>query len=360
MNKIKGLDGLRAIAVLLVIASHVQFYMRAGIPDPITRVFTSINGVTVFFVLSGFLITMLLLREQENNGSISIKNFFARRTLRIFPLYFLAISVVPIVQLLGYVELKSCTYLYAYTYLFNFVPNECRYQAYGHFWSLAVEEHFYLLWPFIFVLGKRIGIAVMLIFIYLAGVYGTSFFSEYYSTHVVHRWSFPAGAPIAFGCLAAYFCESKLGKRLMSSEFKKLHYTMFIAAFILLFKNYYGAHSYVFNLGATLIILFVYARQDSAFVRILEIKPLAYLGTISYGLYVWQGIFTGNGPARQFPHFPPSMDIGLLLTFIIAPLSYHFFEKPILRLKNKFPGANRSQPRTNDTISTLAKIKVTN
>ena len=343
MQKIKGLDGLRGISVLLVIFSHAMIFDRLGWQDPAFRRFVSAeNGVSVFFVLSGFLITLLLLREQAQRGRVSLVNFYARRTLRIFPLYFLAITLVLLLDLGSVVSLRSCTYQYAYAYMFNFVPKACSFSAFSHFWSLAVEEHFYIIWPFVFLLGRRIGMALLLVFIAASQIWGASLFGAYAATHSINRWTFPAAAPIAYGCLAAYACTSPIVDKWLRKG---------TASPVLLTGAICGIAGYVAGLprvcflaGVTLLILFVYFNQRSPMVRALEIRPLAYIGLISYGLYVWQGIFTGNGPYRQFPSFPPSIELGLILTCIAAPLSYHFFEKPILRLKGRFEGARSPEP----------------
>jgi Predicted acyltransferases len=338
MQKIKGLDGLRGISVLLVIFSHAMIFDRLGWRDPIFRKIVSAeNGVSVFFVLSGFLITLLLLREQKQTGSINVLNFYARRTLRIFPLYFLAITLVLVLDLLSVISLRSCTYQYAYTYLFNFVPKQCSFSAFSHFWSLAVEEHFYIVWPFVFLLGPRIAIGLLLAFLAAVQIWDTSLFSAYASTHSINRWTFPAAAPIVYGCLAAYIAASPavsgwMGKATVSRA-------VLVAAILGVVGYVAGMPRIYFLAGVALLILFMYFNQRSLLVRSLEFRPLAYIGLISYGLYVWQGIFTGNGPYRQFPAFPPPIDYGLLLTFIAAPLSYAFFEKPIMRLKRRFQGA---------------------
>lgn len=343
MQKIKGLDGLRGISVLLVIFSHAMIFDRLEWQNPaFRRLVSAENGVSVFFVLSGFLITLLLLREQAQRGSVSLVNFYARRTLRIFPLYFLAITLVLLFDLWSVISLRSCTYHYAYTYLFNFVPKACSFSAFSHFWSLAVEEHFYIVWPFVFLLGRRVGIAMLLAFIAASQIWGSTLFGTYSATHSINRWTFPAAAPIAYGCLAAYACASPTVEKWLRKD---------MASYIMLTGAISGIAGYVAGLprmcflaGVTLLILFVYFNQRSPMVRALEIRPLAYIGLISYGLYVWQGIFTGNGPYRQFPSFPPSIELGLILTCIVAPLSYHFFEKPILRLKRRFEGAHGARP----------------
>lgn len=112
----------------------------------------------------------------------------------------------------------------------------------------------------------------------------------------------------------------------------------------------------VWLFSVALLLLYVYHNQNSVLVRMLETRFLATLGVISYGLYVWQGVFTGNGPYRTGQPFPPNVDVGVWLTFFVAPLSYVFFEKPILRLKARFAwGKNRSYRHENSVVIPVVK-----
>jgi len=341
MQKIKGLDGLRGISVLMVILSHAMVFDRLGWNNPVFRKLVAAdNGVAIFFVLSGFLITLLLLREKDQSGSISFLNFYARRTLRIFPLYLLVLTLVVLLDALSVTSVRGCTLLYAYTYLFNFVPHACYYNAFGHLWSLAVEEHFYLLWPFIFVLGRRVAIPLLVVFVVAAHFWGAGVWSAYAPKYFVDRWTFPAAAPIAYGCLAAYVASYLAASPRFSSwpRHAWLSGLPLLVGAVLIAGAVGGGPRACFFLGVALIVLYAYFNQASWLVRVLQFRPLAYIGLISYGLYIWQGILTGNGPHRMpaSPDFPPPMDLGLLLTAIAAPLSYAFFEKPIMRLKRRF------------------------
>lgn len=337
MKIIKGLNGLRAISVLLVIASHGMLLDAIGVSNSVVRnLMTPNTGVTFFFVLSGFLITLLLLKEREVTGSISLRNFYIRRALRIFPLYFLALSVVPVVEYFQFAVVNPCVYWYAYTYLYNFGPQQCDLNAYSHFWSLAVEEHFYLLWPFIFLFIRRWALAVVVAFALVAAFVGLSPWPALASAYGSARWTYPAAAPIAFGCIAAYMVYSNAFSFWAKRPIPRLAFLAI--GVIALVGNAYGQPRALFFTGLTCIVLYVYYSQDSLLVRALEFRPLAYLGQISYGLYVWQGVLAGNGSHRDFAYFPLPLHLGIALTFVVAPLSYHFFEAPILRLKKRFSG----------------------
>lgn len=337
MQTIKGLNGLRAISVLLVIASHGMLLDALGVSNSIIRnVMTPNTGVSFFFVLSGFLITLLLLKERELTGDISLRNFYVRRALRIFPLYFLALSIVPVVEYFQFAVVNPCVYWYAYTYLYNFGPQQCDLNAYSHFWSLAVEEHFYLVWPFVFLLLRRWALAVVVAFALIAAFIGLSPWPTLADAYGSARWTYPAAAPIAFGCIAAYMVSSNAFSIWATRPIPRLAFLAI--GVIALVGNAYGQPKALFFTGLTCIVLYVYYSQDSLIVRALEFRPLVYLGQISYGLYVWQGVLAGNGSHRDFAYFPLPLHLGIALTFVVAPLSYHLFEAPILRLKKRFSG----------------------
>jgi peptidoglycan/LPS O-acetylase OafA/YrhL len=153
-RRIPSLDGLRAISILAVMLGHAQG--TRGFPDnPVLHLFgdTGNLGVRVFFVISGFLITSLLLAEQERNGRISLRVFYLRRALRICPACYVYIIVIGVLGAVGAVEVRKGDLVFAATYTNNFVAD--RSWVLGHLWSLAVEEQFYLLWPAMLCLGGR-------------------------------------------------------------------------------------------------------------------------------------------------------------------------------------------------------------
>ncbi|MHA3904152.1 acyltransferase family protein [Castellaniella sp. WN] len=213
MKKIKGFDGLRGLAVLLVIISHGGFWTLLNVDHTIfARTLTAELGVTIFFVLSGFLITSLLFEERRVTGTVSLLGFYMRRALRIFPLYFLSLSIAPVLQYMELIRLSNCTYWHAFTYTMNFAPKECVLASYSHFWSLAVEEHFYLIWPLVFLLLRRWALVFMVLVVlicWIVSANGSFWLASFSEKYYINRWSIPAAAPIAIGCIGAYFCNSK-------------------------------------------------------------------------------------------------------------------------------------------------------
>lgn len=160
-----SLDGIRAVSILLVLLGHVGG--TQGLPRLDLGVGDYAHlGVVVFFVISGFLITSLLLSEHETHGRISLKLFYARRSLRIFPASYAYVATLVVLTLLGIIHVPARHIWYAVTYMVNYLP-DASWQV-GHLWSLSVEEQFYLFWPGLFVVFRpkealKIAVAVVLL-----------------------------------------------------------------------------------------------------------------------------------------------------------------------------------------------------
>ena len=155
MQRIAGFDGIRGLSVIAVVFTHLHVYValnEAGLlSSSVLPMVHGSAGVQAFFILSGFLITYLLVKEYEETGKICIRFFYIRRTIRIFPIYFLIILIVLFLNMFLQTDLNETLFIYAFLYSYNFIPKEYYSTLIGHTWSLAVEEHFYLLWPITFV-----------------------------------------------------------------------------------------------------------------------------------------------------------------------------------------------------------------
>jgi len=360
---IKGFNGLRGVAVTMVVLTHL------GFTDTITggsRALSFVGGgggVLIFFALSGFLITHLLKREYDRTGTISISNFYLRRTLRIFPLYFLVLFLTITVSFSIYHVASLRAIGVAAIYMTNFIPAEWYSTALGHTWTLAVEEHFYVFWPLtLSLLGFRWGRAIVLlcIFIICSIVLLNALLSIPFiiSHFFVYRWTPIAGASISFGCLCAllisaprfqFVCELIMASSLiLGVSIILFANTLFVALFVPepqasemwptdTFSYLSGQlDHYLQAVGAALLVSWVYLNQSSYVVAVLELAPLRYVGVISYGIYMWQGFFLSTGPYRAPGQlWPPNPIFGLICLSIVAPLSFHFFEKPIMELKRR-------------------------
>ena len=168
-RNIPSLDGLRAISIMLVIASHTHW----ALPGALSRSawvnwhHYGVLGVSVFFVISGYLITKLLLKELDTTGSIRLKHFYVRRAFRIFPAFYVYLAFVGVLWSMGFEQQTLGSYIAAFTYTWNYYPHAAGWTL-GHVWSLCIEEQFYLCWPLLLlwtgkVRGLRIAISIILL-----------------------------------------------------------------------------------------------------------------------------------------------------------------------------------------------------
>ena len=351
-GKIKGFDGIRGAAVLSVVLQHLGFFdglREMGIlSEGVDVMINGITGVTAFFVLSGFLITMLLIRELKASGRISLRDFYIRRMLRIFPLYILFLLLVTLIHNIGDAGTNANSLAFASLYLYNFIPNIWASAVLEHTWSLAVEEHFYLIWPLILSLffnKKRKLLVGLLVFIGFSVFLSNVWFDiDWLNNFNIRRWSFIAGGFIAFGCVAALILfgdEKAESWRGLLGRKSVLFFGAVLFSNSLFLSTYGDLGLYIRAAGIMIIISWIYLNQNSLLVRLLEIRALRYIGVISYGVYMYQGFFLSTGPFRTPSQtWPPDPLTGLILLIMAAPFSYQFFEKPILQLKAKFGSRN--------------------
>ena len=203
-GRIPSLDGLRAISILLVVVGH------AISPKAFPTLFTMFGhlgnyGVRIFFLISGFLITTLLLKEHDRTGHISLKNFYIRRSLRIFPAFYLYVATIVVLSSLGMVVLYQGDLLHTLTYTMNYHMKRSWYL--NHIWSLSVEEQFYLLWPAVVLLAKpRGGLRIAMWVVLLAPIMRVimAFGFDANPTSLTRHFQAVSDA-LATGCLLAGF-----------------------------------------------------------------------------------------------------------------------------------------------------------
>lgn len=345
--RILGLDGLRAFAVVLVVLSPAglmegDFWQRTGM----VRLLNAQVGVQIFFVLSGVLITHLLLEEHSRWGRVNFSAFYLRRLLRIFPVYYASIAVSFALAAATVYPIRTEAFAAAVAYVVNFAPWDAMEASFSHFWSLAVEEHFYFLWPLAIAASRgRVRAtatiaAAAILFMCWWQLYPPGWLVALSSSHAINRWTIPAALPILVGCLTAVLlrqrCPGPTATRVCGISGVLIFLLPSLPSVWALVPEPLGM--LVSSLGIAAVIAFLVWRQDSLAVKLLEARPLVYLGTISYGIYVWQGILTGNGPYRQVPGWPPDPVAGAVAAVLVAAVSYHFFEKPVLAWKNRLAG----------------------
>ena len=317
MKRIPSLDGLRAISIALVVGGHLANWGYA--PQFLTR-YANL-GVRIFFVISGYLITSILLGEHVRTGTISLRDFYIRRAYRIFPA---AICFLLVVYLFYWHQLRWYEILATMFYLANFLPY--RLWILGHLWSLSLEEQFYFLWPS--VLKKWYRHRVMILFgVILAAPIARTIFYFLNVTNGGYGNLLTVGDNLAAGCLLAsiYPHLPKIGWKAAA--------LMLVA--VALIPLYHGDSrlrtvfilfvlSPILHFSIAGIILHVVQHPY----RLLNLAPLVWLGNISYSLYLWQQFFLD-------PSLIPSSRYGVLLAVAAASLSYYLVEKPILRARER-------------------------
>ena len=347
-GRILGLDGIRAYAVITVVILHLQLFIQWYYES--SPLYSLIwHGVEIFFVLSGFLITHLLIRERKKFGNIDMKKFWVRRALRIFPLFYLFILCVVLIGFFLDTNTSLKQILISAIYGFNFVPKSEYNIMLGHTWSLAVEEHFYLIWPPVLILMlkktrslQKILVVLTIFFIGLELInnhlmYETGIDSEYF----VERWTTSAAVYLLAGCMGGVFIHTeKWEKTFATSRLNILLTMLFFSGFFIDF--WFSGHPIIVRdfriIGILAGILWVVANQDSLLVRAMEWAPIRYIGEVSYGIYIWQGFYLATGSYRAPGQEWPLSDslLGVLLLVITVPISYHLYEKIFLDMKKKF------------------------
>ncbi len=353
--RIGGIDGLRGVSILIVLLSHSSKYL----PDFIKNnfIFKAIStgeiGVLIFFTISGYLITKLLLNEQERDGEISIKNFYIRRSLRIFPVFFLYLLTLVVIKNTVFPDifseyssiLFSALYLWNYKhFLVDFSYQEVNGNWFmGHLWTLSMEEQFYLLWPMLFRRNsiKILTRIVIIIIILMPVIRVASYFFSPESRGQIGMMLHTGGDTILLGCLAALLEKSDKFMAVLRTLLNNIW--LVVAAFLFvfvvndrLFDKFGGAYALLvggslINISIMFLILWCLYIPSSV-QRFLDYKWIKYIGTLSYSLYIWQQLIL----TRRYHTFFNSFPVNLLVVFGIALISYHLIEKPILRLKSKY------------------------
>ena len=335
-RRIHSLDGLRAFSILLVVIGHVAGTVNA--PAWLTPLHKLGNfGVTIFFVISGFLITHLLLEEMAREGRISLKGFYLRRIARIFPAFYFYILCVLIAHHFGYLSLLPGDLLHASTFTMNY--HHERAWALNHTWSLAVEEQFYLLWPFaLLALGLRRALTGAVLFLLAAPVIrAVMWYGLEVSPSAMTREFQAVGDALAAGCCLAVVYRRGIAtpRWFHSAWFLLVPLSLFaVPAALYLFDPglfYVFGQSYTYLAAAVLIWRCITSEGDLAH-RILNQKAIAWLGTLSYSLYLWQEPFLNSWSTQWFTHWP----VNLLLAFVCAVLSFYLVERPAHRFGKRF------------------------
>jgi peptidoglycan/LPS O-acetylase OafA/YrhL len=353
-KKLPGLDGFRMIAVMAVVLAH----------SGVGSIFSARHGVAGFFVLSGFLITWLLLQEHEKTGTISFRDFYMRRALRIFPAYYAFIAVSISWDLFrGNDDIREMIIpsLFYFVNYQNALAGHSN-SSVAHLWSLAVEEQFYFIWPLIFLglisISRKhalvfLTISILVVMLWRSYAYsvldwGISYVYNAFDTRFDN---------LAIGCALAFLLQKNSISRLLdwlSSRFWMPLITLGLLSVSLAVDNKDYTYGPAFTVDAILLALLlvqIIRLSNSWFWSWLNHPVSVYLGVISYPLYLWHvwGIQAGHKL-----HFLPDAAqtlMGIGLSILLAALSYHFLERKFLHLKSRFSTLD-SDGRARKNVST--------
>ncbi len=382
-NRYREIDGLRALAAFLVIWGHsVEMAGTISTQGAFTDYYTNIgrlgsSGVTLFFIISGFLITGILIDTKDQPRKF--KNFYIRRTLRILPLYYLGIFFIFILMLFfrqsgGDYYLPS-VFMYHILFINNWVPffdpdNFATTYAdlswFAHLWSLAVEQQFYIVWPVLFFfMFRKTDQRQMLLFI--AGLIMLSTLLRVYFTYSFY-W-----LPAYIGTLTrmdALFMGAALAVMLSyePETLKKINVAArpivpFLASVLLfVFLITAGKTAFLIHIPLSIVPLtaclyfflvnaMILPGRNSNLRKHLKNRAVLHAGTISYGLYIYSApvqIALGNililcGSKDFWFNHAVMLLLGLGITYLMATLSYAYIEKPIMRLKKTWAPYERHE-----------------
>ncbi|KRW91095.1 acyltransferase [Alicyclobacillus tengchongensis] len=349
-----GLDGLRALAVLAVIAYHLNLSWAPG----------GLLGVQVFFVLSGYLITDLLIAQWKRNGRILLGDFWLRRARRLLPAMF---SMLVAVMVWVWFEDKtqftqfwqdavaSICYVSNWWFIFHkvsYFASFGRQTPLGHLWSLAVEEQFYLLWPLVLMLGLRflrrrgsMLIATFVLVMASAAWMGILYQPGMDPSRVYYGTDTRAFGLLIGACVAFVWPSSQFSRGLSVSARRWLDIVGFLALLAILwmiwqtneYENFLYRGGLLLLSIATAVLVACLAHPDTRLGRLFGLHPLRWLGVRSYGIYLWHFpiivLTTPLMDANQFNAGRAALQV--IASIVIAALSWIILEEPIRRLGSR-------------------------
>ena len=362
----ENLDGLRFLCFLSVFFFHSFYTDSSELKTSSVYHFVKVGifgngniGVNFFFVLSGFLITFLLLEEKKLRGQIKLKNFWLRRILRIWPLFyscvFFGFVIFPKLKLLlGQIPNETATPFFYLTFLNNFdflikgIPDS---SILGVLWSVAIEEQFYLIWPMIIFIFPIHKLWIPFSIIVLVNLV----FRAYYDTFLIHEHhTISCIGDMTIGAIGAWLINisENFKKQIETLSKSKIAAIYFIFITLFFFRqeslfSHYGIRIFERMIFAFIILLIILEQTFShnSFFKMSNFKTISKLGGITYGLYClhFVGILITISITKKlalnthlWQVFLLDTSIALLLTIIISKISYTYFESPFLKLKDKY------------------------
>jgi peptidoglycan/LPS O-acetylase OafA/YrhL len=348
LRYVPAFDGLRALAMMLVFLFHTG-HLRGGW-----------IGVDIFFVLSGYLITSILVREHETTGVISLSRFYIRRVCRLLPALIVVVCVAVAMAVWFRNQQRdteidaASALLYLTDYRYVLMPPVGGGTALLHTWSLSVEEQFYFIWPLLLIVlltwNRRVVFCATLVLIIIVDVWRISLFCTSSNPYVRIYFAFDARADeLLIGCALALWQPQVPTFRFLSRLWPAV--VLFFAVVVLKVSPWEGPLlRYIdlvgyplFGVAVAYVIIIVRSDENSFLTCLLSLPPIVAFGRVSYGFYLWHFLFlsepsieTRLGSHRTLPIF--------VLTVTAAVISYWLIERPFLRLKfEHFSNAPRNQ-----------------
>lgn len=356
--RLPSLDGWRAVSIVLVLGGHSASV--EGFPvdwKPLVGwVFNGDLGVRTFFVISGLLITWLMLRETRSREAVSLKNFYLRRALRILPVYFVFLGVVALLQAFTPFSQSNGQWIANLTFTTGLLSwGGSGSWTTGHLWSLAVEEQFYIVWPLLFVgllltQRPRLALGLLVAPILLAPVFrviGYARLAPEPFQEIFSPYAFTTNCDaLAIGCAAAILLSrhesgvvafvTRHARLVAVAGLLCVIVPHVVAGFLLAGYLTVPFRNTLQSLGIVVLILQSIALPRGHFYRLLNIGVVAWIGTLSYSLYIWQQLFCSQpgwfGWGSVWWMTWPGW---LAATLIISCASYYLLERPLMNLRAK-------------------------
>ncbi|MFZ2276514.1 MAG: acyltransferase [Prosthecobacter sp.] len=369
-SRLPSLDGWRALSILIVLGEH-NIHTKA-FPEEHRHLFTQLFdgqlGVRFFFMISGFLITWLMLGEEHRTGTVRLKNFYARRALRILPVYLVFLGVLAALQAFTPFHQSASAWFGNLTFTRNFFYDHF---TSNHLWSLSVEEQFYLVWPALFIyakpqssLKKCLSLVVTTIVLAMSARYLFSLWDpasidkmNRMQRAMIGPWSFFSNADtLAIGSVFAVLLARQ---RELISEFLSTRPLLVPGCGLFLLFTPVLLHLEILqtipdfdhlcqkvdvvtgrslqSLGFALLMMQSVVVPRLPIYRILNLRPVMQLGVLSYSIYIWQQLFCTKPENYGIPDaWWNTYPLWLAPALLVAVVSYYGLERPLLNLRHRF------------------------